>query len=284
MPYLLALDQGTSSSRSILFNLQGEIVASAQREFRQLFPQPGWVEHDPLEIWESQLATCHAVIRQAGIQASDILAIGITNQRETTIVWDKQTGQPLANAIVWQDRRTADQCEQLRAAGHTEMLRQKTGLVPDPYFSATKLSYLLQQIPDAHARAARGEIAFGTVDSWLLWQLTGGRVHATDVTNASRTLMYNLAQGGWDEALVQALGLPPEALPEVHPSSHLFGQTEAHLLQPDPGEGVGICRTRHGVGQRQLHVVQRTRTGQQVELLEYQPQPVAAKRGAAGIG
>ncbi len=225
MPYLLALDQGTSSSRSILFNLQGEIVASAQREFRQLFPQPGWVEHDPLEIWESQLATCHAVIRQAGIQASDILAIGITNQRETTIVWDKQTGQPLANAIVWQDRRTADQCEQLRAAGYTEMLRQKTGLVPDPYFSATKLSYLLQQIPDAYARAARGEIAFGTVDSWLCYQLSGRQLHVTDVSNASRTMLFNIHTGQWDSELLDLFNIPPAVLPTVVPSAHKVGTT-----------------------------------------------------------
>ncbi|WP_022979721.1 glycerol kinase GlpK [Ideonella sp. B508-1] len=265
MSHILALDQGTSSSRSIVFDERGHIVAMAQREFRQIFPQPGWVEHDPMEIWESQWATAREALARAGLEARQLRAIGITNQRETTVVWNRRTGEPLHRAIVWQDRRAEAICSAWREAGLEPQVRQRTGLRLDPYFSASKLRWLLDQVPAVREAATRGELAFGTVDSWLLWQLTGGRVHATDVTNASRTLMYNLAQGGWDEALVLALGLPPEALPEVHPSSHLFGQTEAHLLgAPVPvagmagdqqaalfgqaGFGPGIAKNTYGTG------------------------------------
>ncbi|KAB0576712.1 glycerol kinase GlpK [Ideonella dechloratans] len=265
MSHILALDQGTSSSRSIVFDERGHIVAMAQREFRQIYPQPGWVEHDPMEIWESQWATARQALAEAGLEARQLRAIGITNQRETTVVWNRRTGEPLHRAIVWQDRRAEGICSAWREAGLEPQVRQRTGLRLDPYFSASKLRWLLDHVPAVREAATRGELAFGTVDSWLLWQLTGGRVHATDVTNASRTLMYNLAQGGWDEALVQALGLPPEALPEVHPSSHLFGETEAHLLgAPVPvagmagdqqaalfgqaGFGPGIAKNTYGTG------------------------------------
>jgi glycerol kinase len=217
--YLLALDQGTSSSRSIVFDAQGRIVASAQREFRQIFPQPGWVEHDPREIWSSQLATAQDVLREAGIAAIDVAGIGITNQRETTLVWNRRSGEPLCNAIVWQDRRTAPACEVLKQRGCEAMVRAKTGLVIDAYFSGTKLAWILDQHPGARKAAARGELAFGTVDSWLTWQLTGGAVHATDVSNASRTMLFDIHRNRWDEELLTLLDIPREVLPAVHPSS-----------------------------------------------------------------
>ena len=230
MTYLLALDQGTSSSRSIVFDAQGSIVAKAQREFMQIFPQPGWVEHDALEIWESQLATAREALANGGLKAADIRAIGITNQRETTLVWNRKSGKPICNAIVWQDRRTEPICAALRAQGHAELIRTKTGLVIDAYFSATKLKWMLDTVPGARAAAPRGELAFGTIDSWLMWQLSGGRIHATDVSNASRTMLFNLRDNAWDDELLGLLDIPRELLPEVQPSSHLFGETDASLL------------------------------------------------------
>ena len=230
MTYLLALDQGTSSSRSIVFDAEGRIVASAQREFGQIYPQPGWVEHDPHEIWTSQLATARDALASAGLAASDIRAIGITNQRETTVVWNRQTGAPLYNAIVWQDRRAEPACAALRAEGHEARIRAKTGLIIDAYFSATKLKWILDNVPGARAAAARGEIIFGTVDAWLMWQLTGGRTHATDVSNASRTMLFNIRSNEWDDELLQLLDIPREMLPAVHPSSHVYGHTQAELL------------------------------------------------------
>jgi glycerol kinase len=230
MTYLLALDQGTSSSRTIVFRDSGEVVASAQREFTQHFPQPGWVEHDAQELWSSQLATAREALAKAGITAGDIAALGITNQRETTIVWERATGRPIFNAIVWQDRRTEALCDRLRADGLAEPIRQKTGLILDPYFSATKLNWILNHVDGARARAARGELAFGTVDSWLAWNLTGGRLHVTDVSNAARTMLWNIHDGCWDQELLAWLDIPPEVLPEVHPSSHQFGATDAQWL------------------------------------------------------
>lgn len=228
--HLLALDQGTSSSRSIVFDRDGRIVAMAQREFRQIYPQPGWVEHDPREIWQTQLATAQEAIAKAGLAAADIASIGITNQRETTVVWNRRTGEPLHNAIVWQDRRTADACARLRERGLAELFRRTTGLVLDPYFSGTKLAWILDHVDGARAAAARGELAFGTVDSWLMWQLTAGAVHATDVSNASRTLMLDVHTNRWDDELLEALRVPREVLPEVRPSSHVYGTTQAALL------------------------------------------------------
>ncbi|MFZ6741707.1 glycerol kinase GlpK [Undibacterium sp. JH2W] len=225
MTYLLALDQGTSSSRSIIFNHRGEVIATAQQEFRQIFPQPGWVEHEAMEIWQSQFATCQQVMRKAGLQANDIAAIGITNQRETTVLWDRKSGQPLYHAIVWQDRRTEAYCDELRQQGYAERIQAKTGLILDPYFSATKLKWLLDELPDARRRALAGELAFGTIDSWLAWQLSEGKLHVTDVSNASRTMLYNIHEGKWDEELLAWFDIPKAVLPEVLPSSHKFGQT-----------------------------------------------------------
>jgi glycerol kinase len=236
--HLLALDQGTSSSRAIVFDMRGAIVALAQREFRQIFPQPGWVEHDPKEIWSSQLATAREALAKAGLAATDIAAVGITNQRETTIVWNRATGEPIGNAIVWQDRRTAAACEALKQRGLEPLVRERTGLVIDAYFSATKLAWLLDNVPGARGAAQRGELAFGTVDSWLMWLLTGGAapatraraVHATDVSNASRTMLYDVPAGGWGDDLLAALDIPRALLPEVQPSSHAFGRTSADLF------------------------------------------------------
>ena len=228
--FLLALDQGTSSSRSIVFDPQGTIVAMAQREFRQIYPQPGWVEHDPREIWASQLATAQEALRSAGCVATDIAAIGITNQRETTLVWNRATGEPLGNAIVWQDRRTEPTCAALREEGRSELIHQRTGLVLDPYFSGTKLKWILDHTPGARKAASRGELAFGTVDTWLIWQLTGGAVHATDVSNASRTLLFNIHRNEWDDELLALLDIPREVLPAVHASSHAYGHTRADCL------------------------------------------------------
>jgi glycerol kinase len=230
MAYLLALDQGTSSSRSIVFSESGDIVALAQQEFGQLFPHPGWVEHDPLEIWRSQLHTCRQALAQAGIAAADLAALGITNQRETTIVWERRSGRPLCNAIVWQDRRTADICDALRAQGLADAVKRKTGLLIDPYFSATKLRWILDTVPGARQQAQRGELAFGTVDAWLAWNLTGGRLHVTDVTNAARTMLWNIHEGCWDQELLDWLDVPREILPQVFPSSHLYGETDAEWL------------------------------------------------------
>ncbi len=228
--YLLALDQGTSSSRSIIFDAARQIVAMAQREFRQLFPRPGWVEHDPIEIWQTQLATAREAIAKAGVTATAIAAVGITNQRETTVVWNRKSGEPLANAIVWQDRRTAAACAALAGRGLTDRVRERTGLVIDAYFSATKLAWILDHVPGARPAAGRGELAFGTIDTWLLWQLTGGAVHATDVSNASRSLLFDIHRNRWDDELLALFDIPRAVLPEVHPSSHRFGQAKAEFF------------------------------------------------------
>jgi glycerol kinase len=225
--YVLALDQGTTSSRAILFDEAGGPVALGQREFRQIFPQAGWVEHDPREIFETQRDVARDALRKSGISTKDLLAVGITNQRETTIVWDRQTGAPIANAIVWQDRRTAELCKDLREVGAESLIRERTGLVIDPYFSGTKLAWLLDEIPGARERAARGELAFGTVDTWLVWHLTGNRTHVTDVSNASRTLLFNIHTNEWDDELLRLLRVPRAILPEVHPSAHAFGMVPA---------------------------------------------------------
>ena len=228
--HILALDQGTSSSRSIVFDAQGRVVAMAQREFRQIYPQPGWVEHDPEEIWESQLATAREALAKAGLTAKDIRAIGITNQRETTVLWNRRTGRAVHNAIVWQDRRAEPLCAQLRAQGHADAIRERTGLVVDAYFSGTKLRWILDHVAGARAAAEAGELAFGTVDAWLLWKLTGGREHATDVSNAARTMMFDIRRNAWDEGLLELLQIPAAVLPAVHPSSHVFGETDPALL------------------------------------------------------
>jgi glycerol kinase len=217
--YVLALDQGTTSSRTLVIDRAGQVVASAQREFAQHYPQPGWVEHDAEEIWATQSATIEAALAAAGASVADVAAIGITNQRETTVLWERASGRPLAPAIVWQDRRTAPDCDRLRAAGREAEVARRTGLTLDPYFSATKLGWLLEHVPGARARAARGELAFGTVDSWLVWRLTGGRAHVTDVSNASRTLLLELGTGRWSEPMLECFGVPRACLPEVLPSS-----------------------------------------------------------------
>jgi glycerol kinase len=230
MTHILALDQGTSSSRSIVFDHAGRIVAVAQRELPQIYPQPGWVEHDPMEIWRGQLATAREVLAKAKLQPTDIHAIGITNQRETTLLWNRRTGQPVHHAIVWQDRRAEPLCARLRDEGMTDTIRDKTGLVIDAYFSATKLRWLLDHVPGARDQAERGELAFGTVDSWLMWQLTGGKVHVTDVSNASRTMLFNVHDNTWDADLLKALDIPAALMPEVKPSSAHFCDTDAALL------------------------------------------------------
>ena len=229
MSYILALDQGTTSSRAILFDRDGAIKAVAQREFRQMFPQPGWVEHDPQEIWTSQAGVAVEALAGAGVRARDVRAIGITNQRETTIVWDRKTGDPIANAIVWQDRRTADTCDRLRSGGAEPMFRERTGLVLDAYFSGTKLAWILDHVDGARTRAEAGELAFGTVDTWLLWKLTDGRLHITDASNASRTLLFNIHTLQWDDDLLQALRVPRAVLPEVRPSSEVYGEVTTTL-------------------------------------------------------
>ena len=230
MPVILALDQGTTSSRAILFDHGGRIVKVAQKEFRQIYPKAGWVEHDPAEIWESQRGVAADVVKAAGISAKDIAAIGITNQRETTVVWDRKTGQPIYNAIVWQDRRTSEFCDQLKAQGHEQLVQQKTGLVIDAYFSGSKVRWILDNVPGARDRAQKGELAFGTVDTWLLWKLTGGALHATDPSNASRTMLFNIHSGQWDDELLKILNVPRQVLPQVRGSSEIYGEADAPLL------------------------------------------------------
>lgn len=230
MGFILALDQGTTSSRALVFDHDGNVRGIAQREFRQIFPRPGWVEHDGREIWATQLGVAVEAIAGAGLTAADIRAVGITNQRETTLVWDRRTGEPICNAIVWQDRRTAWECERLNAAGLEQLFRERTGLVLDPYFSGTKLAWILDNVPGARQRAERGELAFGTVDCWLVWNLTGGERHVTDAGNASRTLLFNIHRGEWDQELLDALRIPSSLLPEVVPSSQVYGETAARLL------------------------------------------------------
>jgi len=226
MKYVLALDQGTTSSRAIIFDHAGQIQSIAQKEFRQIFPQPGWVEHDPNEIWSSQIGVAAEAITSAGLSGRDIAAIGITNQRETSVVWDRRTGQPIYNAIVWQDRRTAGLCDELRAAGHEDLFQRKTGLVLDAYLAGTKLRWILDNVPDARRRAEAGELAFGTIDSWLMWKLSGGALHVTDATNASRTLLFDITRQIWDDELLEIMRVPRAMLPEVHDSSSIYGDTD----------------------------------------------------------
>src|SRR5437773_777943 len=225
MKHILALDQGTTSSRAIVFDHSGSVVASAQKEFRQVFPEPGWVEHDATEIWATQLHTATAALGKAGLTASDIAGIGITDQRETTVVWDGATGAPVHHAIVWQDRRTDAACDRLKARGLAPLIKRKTGLVVDAYFSATKLEWILRNVPGARAKAKAGKLAFGTVDSWLVWNLTGGRVHVTDPSNASRTMLFNVRTGDWDDELLKLFGVPRSVLPAVGSSSEVYGET-----------------------------------------------------------
>lgn len=242
--YILALDQGTTSSRSIVFDRSGGVVASAQREYQQLYPKPGWVEHDPLEIWASQSSTAAEALSRADLATDAIAAVGVTNQRETTVVWDRETGRPVYNAIVWQDRRTADYCAKLKKEGVEAMVVEKTGLRLDPYFSGTKLRWILENVSGARARAEAGKLLFGTVDSWLLWQLTGHKVHVTDATNASRTLLYNLRTGGWDDDLLKLFGIPRAMLPEVRSCSEVYGHVERNLY-PAGAPIAGIAGDQH---------------------------------------
>lgn len=237
--YILALDAGTTSNRCIIFRKDGSIRASAQREFRQYYPQPGWVEHDADEIWDTQLAVMRQALDSAGLGAAEIAAIGITNQRETAVVWDRDTGEPVCPAIVWQCRRTAEYCDTLRERGFADIIRRKTGLVLDAYFSATKIKWILEQVPGARERAERGQLLFGTVDTWLIWKLTGGKVHVTDPSNASRTMLYDIHRLCWDEELLNLMGIPASMLPEVRPSSGVLGETDPGLFgTPIPIAGV----------------------------------------------
>ena len=228
--YVLALDQGTTSSRAILFDSRGNVVGMVNQEFPQIYPRPGWVEHDPYDILESQVSVAKKLLRTVNVEPNQIAAIGITNQRETTIVWDKKTGKPVYNAIVWQCRRTASMCDELKAQGLADLIKRKTGLVIDAYFSATKLEWILQNVPGVLEKAKKGEIAFGTVDSWLIWNLTGGKVHATDVSNASRTMLFNVSDLRWDEELLDMFNVPRSALPQVFPSSHIYGVTDKDIF------------------------------------------------------
>lgn len=237
MKYILAIDQGTSSSRCILYNKETQAVAAAQQEFRQIYPQPGWVEHDAEEIWQSQASVIKQVMQEKNLKPSDIAGIGITNQRETTVIWDRQTGKPIYNAIVWQDRRTADECTRLKEAGFEPMIQAKTGLLLDAYFSATKIKWLLDNVEDARVKAEHGELAFGTIDSWLVWNLTQGELHITDVSNASRTLLYNIEELQWDEKLLTLFDIPPSLLPTVKTSSEVYGLTQ----HPEIGVGMPIA-------------------------------------------
>lgn len=255
MKYILALDQGTTSSRAILFDKRGRIFAVAQKEFPQHFPQPGWVEHDPEDIWKSQLSVARSVLRKAKITAADVAGIGIANQRETTLAWDRRTGKPVSNAIVWQDRRTAAACDELRKQKLDRTIQKKTGLIVDAYFSGTKLQWILDNVAGAREKADAGDLAFGTVDSWLIWKLTGGEVHVTDATNASRTMLYNIRTEKWDPQLLKALNIPKSVLPEVRTSSEVYAETNV-LGAPIPIAGIagdqqaalfGQCCTRPGM-------------------------------------
>lgn len=228
--YILALDQGTTSSRAIIFNHKGEIVKIAQKEFTQYYPKPGWVEHDPMEIWGSQSGVAREVIETAGIRPEEIAAIGITNQRETTVIWDKNTGRPIYNAIVWQCRRTAAICEELKRRGLEDYIRDNTGLVIDAYFSATKIKWILDNVEGAREKAEKGELLFGNIDTWLIWNLTRGKVHVTDYSNASRTMLYNIKELKWDDRLLKELNIPKSVLPEVKPSSHVYGYTDPDIF------------------------------------------------------
>ena len=228
--YILALDQGTTSSRAIIFDKKGQILSVAQKEFKQIFPKSGWVEHDPNEIWSSQAGVAAEATTSFGINGKNIAAIGITNQRETTIVWDRETGQPVYNAIVWQDRRTSEYCDKIKAAGHTEMIQEKTGLIIDAYFSASKINWILENVEGAREKAEAGKLAFGTVDSWLVWKLTQGETHVTDVTNASRTMLFNIQTMEWDKELLELFDVPASMLPEVKQSSEVYGKTKTTIF------------------------------------------------------
>lgn len=248
--FILAIDQGTTSSRAIVFDKKLRPVATSQKEFRQYFPKSGWVEHNPEEIWESVLATCKSAIKKAGVKASQVRAIGITNQRETAVVWDRETGKPIHNAIVWQDRRTAEMCAQLKSQGHERLFTEVTGLLLDPYFSGTKIAWLLNHVKGARDKAEKGKLCFGTIDSFLIWRLTGGAVHATDATNASRTLLYNIHTGEWDDALLRILGVPRAMLPEVRDCAADFGMTDTKLFgAPLPIRGVAGDQQAAMIGQ-----------------------------------
>ena len=225
--YVMALDAGTTSNRCILFNKKGEIVSVAQKEFTQYFPKPGWVEHNADEIWSTQLGVAVEAMSKIGASSEDIAALGITNQRETAIVWDKKTGEPVCNAIVWQCRRTAEYCDQLKEKGYTEMIRKKTGLIIDAYFSATKIKWILDHVEGARERAERGELLFGTVETWLIWKLTKGKVHVTDYSNASRTMLFNINTLEWDEEILKLLDIPSSMLPKAMPSSYIYGMTDS---------------------------------------------------------
>jgi glycerol kinase len=254
MRYILSLDQGTTSSRALVFDDQGAVRALAQREFTQIFPQPGWVEHDPEEIAASQFAVALEALAQAHLRSGDIAAIGITNQRETAIVWDRATGKPIYNAIVWQDRRTAEFCEHLKTQGHEDLIQQRTGLVIDAYFSASKISWILEQVPNARQLAQAGRLAFGTVDSWLLWKLTSGRLHRTDASNASRTMVFNIHSGQWDSDLLALFQIPASILPEVCPSSGVYGEvTSVPGLNGIPIAGIAGDQQAALFGQRCTH-------------------------------
>jgi glycerol kinase len=249
--YVLALDQGTTSSRALLFDQEGIVRAVAQREFDQIFPQPGWVEHNPEQIASSQIAVALEAIAQAGVQAREIAAIGIANQRETTIVWHRETGRPIYNAIVWQDRRTADFCERLRSEGHGPLIQQRTGLLIDSYFSASKISWMLDNVPGARTLAEAGKLAFGTVDTWLLWKLTGGRIHATDASNASRTMLFNMHTGAWDHELLDLFCVPISMMPTVRSSSEVYGEVSAVKgLEKIPVAGIAGDQQAALFGQR----------------------------------
>ncbi|NDP37876.1 MAG: glycerol kinase GlpK [Rhodoferax sp.] len=306
MTYLLAIDQGTSSSRSIVFDERGSILAQAQQELTQIYPRPGWVEHDPMEIWRTQLATARDALAKAGIGARDVRALGITNQRETTVLWNRRTGLPLHNAIVWQDRRAEPTCVELRARGLAPKIQAKTGLLVDAYFSGTKLKWLLDQVPGARQQAANGELAFGTIDSWLIWQLTHGAVHATDVSNASRTMLFNVHSNQWDDELLQALDIPASLLPAIKPSSALFGEVDADLLGAAvPIGGVagdqqsalfgqacfkpGMVKNTYGTGCFMLmHTGQRFQTSSNglitTSAAQTTPQPEFAMEGSVFVG
>ncbi|MGE5205062.1 MAG: FGGY family carbohydrate kinase, partial [Chlamydiota bacterium] len=280
--YILALDQGTTSSRAIVFGFKGQMVSLAQQEFEQIYPSPGQVEHDPEAIWNSQLAVAQEALQRADISARELAAIGITNQRETTLLWERATGRPVANAIVWQSRVSAPICDQLKGDGLEPMIRERTGLVVDAYFSGTKIKHLLDTIPGLRARAERGEILFGTVDSFLLWRLTGGRRHATDVSNASRTLLFNIHTLDWDDELLKVLGVPRAMLPELVSSSEIYGQTEAALLgAPVPIAGLAGDQQAALFGQVcfQPGTAKNTYGTGGFALLNTGPQPVMSQKG-----
>jgi glycerol kinase len=300
MTYLLALDQGTSSSRSIVFDRDGHVVAMAQREFRQIYPQPGWVEHDPRDLWTTQLETAREALAKAGLKASDIRAVGITNQRETTLLWNRRTGAPVYNAIVWQDRRAEAACAELRERGLSDTVQQKTGLRIDAYFSGTKLQWMLDHVPGARALAERGELAFGTVDSWLIWQLTGGARHVTDFSNASRTMLFNVHSQRWDDELLALLNIPPSVMPEALPSSAHFGDIQAAWLGAPLAIGgvagdqqsalfgqacfsAGMAKNTYGTGCFMLmHTGERFQTSQNGLITTAAAQPFGAHQPFAG--